>query len=87
MNIVYTNKPIPFSNVSRCMELMTTFDEHNGQLSLPRNRTFLNVENAEWFVKNARKFNPEGNAYNFMLRVCEEYLQLANIKYSVKANG
>lgn len=82
-----TNKPIPFSNVSRAMELKTLYDEHNGQLSLPKNRKDLTTENALWYVGNARKFNADNNAYRFILKLCEEYVELASVRYVEKANG
>jgi hypothetical protein len=78
-----TTKPFPFSNVSRILELKTIYDEHHGQLSLPSNRRSLNSDNAEWFVKSAKRFNKQDNAYKFLLKTCEEYVELGKVRYEV----
>lgn len=86
MNYTYTNKPIPFSNVLRALELKLFYDENISQVYVPSKRKQLTVDNAEWFVNHASAINTPNNHFNFLMKICQEYIDLASIKYKEDIN-
>jgi hypothetical protein len=68
-------KAFPFSEIMRILELKTIWDEHAGQLSLPRKRQGLNVETAEWFL--SRNKRPKTGPSKYLHGICQEYIDIS----------